>query len=826
MRQARSSAFWDVPIGVYRMTGDEVVLSRASYTSLVPGIDFKGQEFMDNHESHDTQKTLRQRAEDLVKQGGNYDDLAPADIHKLAHELQVYRAEVDIQLEELQQSREELERARNAYVDLYDFAPVGYLTIDQQTHIVAANLTAATLLGLEREQLIDRHFSNFILPPDQDTYYFHQKHLDERRTPHTCELRLKCSDGSFFHARLNSTVVKLSRDQWQYRTTISDISERVEAQEKLHQSYEQLEQRVEERTAELREANRALRASEERFRVVLKDSPTVVFTHDANLRYTWLYPIRATEEKILGKTDKELLGLDGLDHLTEEEAERLTEIKQQVFDTGQGVRTEVQLTTGGVQRWYDIKLEPMYTGDNQIDGLTGAATDISSYRQEREQQRMLAEANARLYKAEQYERARAEATADRIARLQQVTALLSEARTPDEVFNVIVEKGFTAIGAYAGGVALLRDDDTTVELVHQQGYLSHLIEQWRQYPMTASSPVAACIRTGELLCIENPDALAAQYPEVEVSDQSHAWANIPLTMNAQVRGCLLMSFPEVREFSDDDRAFLRNLGQQCAQALERAQLYEAEQQARAVAEDAIKMRDQVFRLVSHDLRSPLTTIQGYTYLVRQRLQNAQTPHHEKIVSGLSKIEQATMRMNGQIQELLDAALAQAGQELSLSYRSLDLIALLHNTIEIHRSTTDNHTLHLSTDVQSLTMMGDEIRLERVFHNLLNNAIKYSPGGGEIVVTVQQHKREAQDWVSIAVQDQGVGIPDDALPTIFEAFRRASTTAEQIAGIGLGLVSVRQIIEQQGGTIEVKSKEGTGSTFTVWLPIQQDPVDID
>jgi signal transduction histidine kinase len=176
-------------------------------------------------------------------------------------------------------------------------------------------------------------------------------------------------------------------------------------------------------------------------------------------------------------------------------------------------------------------------------------------------------------------------------------------------------------------------------------------------------------------------------------------------------------------------------------------------------------------------------------------------------------------MNEQIQELLDAASVQAGQPLPLRYGTFDLIALLGRVIALSQSSTTQHTLQLNTDIPNFLIIGDEMRLDRVFNNLLNNAIKYSPRGGDVVMTVTQPDGQTLPGVSVAVQDQGIGIPADALDTIFEPFRRALAPDEQISGTGLGLASARQIVQQHGGTIDVESEEGRGSTFTVWLPVQ-------
>jgi signal transduction histidine kinase len=113
---------------------------------------------------------------------------------------------------------------------------------------------------------------------------------------------------------------------------------------------------------------------------------------------------------------------------------------------------------------------------------------------------------------------------------------------------------------------------------------------------------------------------------------------------------------------------------------------------------------------------------------------------------------------------------------------------------------------------------DDIRLQRVFSNLIDNAIKYSPKGGEIAVSLGRITQDAAALASVAVADNGIGIPEVDLPHIFERFYRAGNVAPNMHGTGIGLAGVKQIVEQHGGSIEVKSEEGIGTTVTVLLPL--------
>src|SRR5262249_40316336 len=113
---------------------------------------------------------------------------------------------------------------------------------------------------------------------------------------------------------------------------------------------------------------------------------------------------------------------------------------------------------------------------------------------------------------------------------------------------------------------------------------------------------------------------------------------------------------------------------------------------------------------------------------------------------------------------------------------------------------------------------DPVRLERVIANLLDNAIKYSPNGGTIVVTIRRDESAGRPGATLAVADQGIGIPAEDVPHVFERFHRGQNVVGRFAGTGFGLAIARQIVEQHGGSITVASVEGAGTTFSIWLPL--------
>jgi signal transduction histidine kinase len=176
-------------------------------------------------------------------------------------------------------------------------------------------------------------------------------------------------------------------------------------------------------------------------------------------------------------------------------------------------------------------------------------------------------------------------------------------------------------------------------------------------------------------------------------------------------------------------------------------------------------------------------------------------------------------MAGQIDDLEDVARLPLQGTRSLSTGPADLVALARRVAQEQQQTTTRHQVSLQTEVSSLPGVWDEARLDRAIGNLVVNAIKYSPEGGQITISARRERDPlGSDWAVLSVQDEGLGIPRADLPRIFDRFYRGSNVTDQASGTGIGLASARQIIEEHGGTIAVESTEREGSTFTVRLPL--------
>jgi PAS domain S-box-containing protein len=192
---------------------------------------------------------------------------------------------------------------------------------------------------------------------------------------------------------------------------------------------------------------------------------------------------------------------------------------------------------------------------------------------------------ARAFRAEHRALERSELAVERMGRLLEVTGALSKAATPSEVTRVIIDQGVAAMEARSGVIALVDDEGHSLELADMAGYPGNLVDRWQRMPLDANTPIARAVRERELVLVETADELRDQYGGLEPTRSYHrSFAAIPLITEDRALGALELSFEEEIDFSRVQRAFMLSLGQQCAQALHRARLYEAAQEAHADAE--------------------------------------------------------------------------------------------------------------------------------------------------------------------------------------------------------------------------------------------------
>lgn len=232
-------------------------------------------------------------------------------------------------------------------------------------------------------------------------------------------------------------------------------------------------------------------------------------------------------------------------------------------------------TAEGEDRWSVVSATPVFDEQGEVQFAVNIFRDVTE--------------RTRLYQREKEARQQAEAIAMRIASLQVVTASLTQALTPLQVAQLVVEQGLVVLGAQAGSVVVLNEKEAMLELLYSSGYSQNIVNQWQRFPLTASTPISDVARTGQAIFLPSPQVAIEQYPLMEPyigQTGSQAWATLPLGVEGRIIGAFGLSFTQPQVFDESDQTFMLALGRQCAQALERARLYEAEYAARAEAEIA------------------------------------------------------------------------------------------------------------------------------------------------------------------------------------------------------------------------------------------------
>ncbi|MDB4966388.1 MAG: Sensory box histidine kinase [Myxococcales bacterium] len=332
------------------------------------------------------------------------------------------------------------------------------------------------------------------------------------------------------------------------------------------------------------------------------------------------------------------------------------------------------------------------------------------------------------------------------------------------------------------------------------------LDDSRAFSAQGDSLVGHVMRSGEPFLFSPGDG--AQGAALDLAT-AHHWSRagwracliVPLVARERTAGAItLVSF--TRGYTKDDLALAQELGHRVALAVDNAHLY-------AEARAAVRVRDDVLAIVSHDLRTPLSTILTSTSRVLQMIEDTETPAR----APLERCQRAARRMSHMIRDLLDAASLETGT-LSLDQKTTVLSHVLSDAADLLQPLAEARGLRFATELrdEGLSVWCDRERVVQVLSNLVGNAIKFTPAGGSVNIV-------AETWggrVRVAVRDDGPGIAPQLLPRIFDRYWHGATSQSR-TGSGLGLYIAKGIIENHGGQIWVDSAPGRGSTFYFTLP---------
>ncbi|MEG4441259.1 PAS domain S-box protein [Microcoleus sp. AT9_B5] len=534
-----------------------------------------------------------------------------------------------------------------------------------------------------------------------------------------------------------------------------------------------------------KQAEEALRESESRLRLIFESAKDyAIFTIDLNgIIASW----NSGAQRLLGYTETEAIGCPSRTIFTPEDNEQgQAEYEmQKALLQGRAEDERWHVRKDGNRFWASGLMMPLLDEADRPQGLVKIMQDKTAQRQASERLQLLYETTRDLLNTEQP-----------LALMDGLFRKLAVQLDLHSYYNFMVEE---------------KDNRRMLHLRNYDG-----ISQER-------AQAIAWIELGQYLC-----GLVAQTQQQLVLNQAElsthpkakavcelgftAYAGQPLIAQGHLLGTLSFASLTRTHFTPAEIELLGSICDQIAIALERANLNDSLQQQAQQLIQANRIKDEFLAVLSHELRSPLNPILGWSKLLQTGKLDA-----VKTAQALATIERNAKLQTELIEDLLDVSKILQGK-LSLNIRPVDLALTVESAIETVNLAAAAKSIDIRTvlDAQIGQILGDSGRLQQVVWNLVSNAVKFTSAGGRVEVNLTRVGNRAQ----ITVADTGIGIAPEFLPYVFDYFRQKDgATTRKFGGLGLGLAIVRHLVELHGGTVAADSPgEGQGATFTVSLPL--------
>ena len=400
-----------------------------------------------------------------------------------------------------------------------------------------------------------------------------------------------------------------------------------------------------------------------------------------------------------------------------------------------------------------------------------------------------------------------------LAQLVRISVTLNSTLDPAELLRYIIEKAAELLGCDAASILLYDERRAQLYFTTATGSDTNKLAE---IPVPLEGSIAGSVfRENRPMVINNVENDPRHYAGVgqKVQFQSRSLLAVPMRIRSQVTGVLEAVNKRAGDFTDNDVQLLSVIASQAAVAINNAQLVQALQKANEELSRADKIKSDFMAIASHELRTPLGVILGYATFLKEDAKGELSEHANMVLTSALRLRALVEDMtNMNLLQMGDAKLAM--YPISIQKPLLAACEEIATTAEIK-----NQKLEPELPREPLMVQGDLSKLELLFANLLNNAIRFTPDGGQIRIRARLCEKEV--WVEI--QDNGIGIPPEELENIFKEFYQVEDhLRRRHGGMGLGLAIARGIVRLHNGRIWAESQgENKGTTINVVLPHLED-----
>lgn len=709
---------------------------------------------------------LRHEAEQQLKEGANQADFSHLkEFNQLLQELEVYHIELEMQNEELRHTRDRLQIEEEKYFGLFELSPVGYVTVDLDYKIKELNITACEILNLEKITAVGTDFRKFVMPEFQDDFYFFVRDILQNSSRLQCEIQLVSTDKKIFDAQLDTIA---HRDKFgnpcELRLVVTNISKWKKQESKL-------------------------RLSEERFRF-LSNLPDPVIVHINGV----IVYVNKLGIDIYGYSEGNILGKNILDFIYQEDRAIvisnmskkmqglpfLTEYEIRLVDLQNNIRNaELKVTTID----YDNKNAEIVL-----------IRDITVHKQ--------TELALRDYAA-----------------FHAVKSIIRSNYSNDDtdyIWSVFIESLLREFRCM--GTAVFKYKSDCYGCVSLAGKFSLSIDEYSLYVALEEMMGTKFPLVNEFGMLKDFYLVDNEGNKVSHQDTDDNFGLIPFMIDGSLHYVLAISFSDkiqnskrkidrINELLDDFKWF------SFVNKSDKVQpIY-----------DISRLKNEFLACISHEIRTPLNPIIGFiTYLLNEFKLPSEAVEILKIMENSSKDLLHTLNA------LLDMSKLLAGSiELCLEpFNFKDAVTSLANQYKFKANALAYEFVVSIDEKLDNIYIGDSAKINQSVANILDNAIKFSfKSGSRIVFKVYEESYDDSETlanIKISVSDEGIGIREDFIPYVVQAFGKANNT--QIynqKGIGLGLAIASKLIELMQGRLAIESRENAGTSVAITLPLSKE-----